>query len=206
MIIKARHHWFYYPFFRLYSRRMPGFDFGRITVHSDVADRGLPLLMLSSHVTWWDGFLGEYINHQLFKRKYHVMMLEEQLKKRMFLNKTGAYSIKKGSRSALESLQYTSELLKDRRNMVLLFPQGKIHSMFDYPVVFEKGWFRIFRDLENPVQVLFVIILIDYFSSRKPWLNLYLYDYDYPGRTLEEMNRDFNHYLLESIGNQKSMA
>lgn len=206
MIIKARHHWFYYPFFRWYSRRMPRSDFKEVILHSRVTDRGLPILMLGNHISWWDGFLAQYINLEYFNRKVHIMMLEEQLVNRMFLNKTGAYSIKKGDRSAIESLDYTAELLGDPGNMVILFPQGKIHSLYDVPVNFETGWFRIFDKINGPVQVVFFIILIDYFSSRKPSLHIYLYDYDYRDRSLEDINRDFNASLLKSIDQQKSFA
>jgi len=185
---------------------MPQKYFRRVSIHSEVEDLGLPILMLGNHISWWDGFLAQYINLECFKRKFHIMMLEEQLEKRMFLNKTGAYSIKRGSRSVVESLEYTSELLRNSANMVILFPQGKIHSMHEFPVTFEKGWIRIFSNLENPIQVLFFITLIDYFSSRKPYLNIYLYHYDYKDQKLEDMNRAFNDYLIQSIEIQKSMT
>lgn len=206
MIIKAKHHWLLYPFFKFYSRWMPARNFSNVQIHYSFKDAGLPMLMLGNHISWWDGFLAQYVNIELFNRKLHIMMLEEQLEKRMFLNKTGAYSIKKGDRSAVESLRYSSDLLKDPNNLVILFPQGKIHSMFDYPVTFEKGWHRIVTNLEGPVQVVFFITLIDYFSSSKPQLNIYLYNYAYEGKSLEEMNIDFNTCLSESIEIQKSMA
>jgi hypothetical protein len=51
-------------------------------------------------------------------------MPEEQLATRMFLNKAGAFSIKPGSRSAIESLNYASSLLYEPENLVVVFPQG----------------------------------------------------------------------------------
>ncbi len=206
MIIKARHHWFYYPFFRWYSRRMPRKDFSRVEIHHHIVDSGNPVLMLGNHVSWWDGFLAEYINRELFQRKIHVMMLEEQLESRMFLNKAGAYSIKKGSRSALESLRYTAEILSDPGNLAVLYPQGRIHSVSDLPVRFEKGWYRIFSFLTEPIQVVCCITLFDYFSHRKPELHLYVYDYDYAGKGLEEMEADFNGLIRTSIEQQKQRA
>jgi 1-acyl-sn-glycerol-3-phosphate acyltransferase len=206
MIIKARHHWFYYPFFKYYSRWMPRKDFKKITIRRQVEDRGLPLLMIGNHTSWWDGFIGQYINLEMFDRKVYIMMLEEQLRRRMFLNKTGAYSIRKGHRSMLESLQYTVEILSDDRNMAILFPQGRIHSMTDLPVKFEPGWHRIFTLLHQPIQVIFFITLFDFFSHRRPELDIYLYDYDYLGKSLEEMNRDFNRCQETSIEIQKQLA
>ncbi len=66
-------------------------------------------------------------------------MLEEQLRKHMYLNKAGGFSVRKGSRSIVESLGYTAELLNDKNNLVLMFPQGRIESMHKQDFVFEKG-------------------------------------------------------------------
>ena len=206
MIIKARHHWFYSPFFKWYSRWMPGRGFRRVELHHELEDRGLPVLMIGNHVSWWDGFLAQFINLELFQRRIHIMMLEEQLEKRMFLNKTGAYSIKKGTRSALESLSYTAEILSDPANMVILYPQGSIHPVTDLPVTFEKGWYRVFKLLKGPIQMVFYVTLFDYFSHRKPELHLYLYEYAYEGRSLEEMEEDFNRVIRKSIDQQKQWA
>ena len=131
-------------------------------------------------------------------------MLQEQLEKRMFLNKTGAYSIKKGSRSALESIKYTGEILSDPGNLVLLFPQGKIHSIYDFPVSFEEGWYRIFKYLERPVQMVFYVALFDFYSNRKPELHIYLEDYLYQGKSHLETETAFNQFLEKCISIQKS--
>ena len=206
MIIKARHHWFYHPFFKYYSRWMPKKDFSRVELHHNLEDRGLPVLMIGNHISWWDGFFGQYINLKLFDRKIHIMMLEEQLKQRMFLNKTGAYSIKKGERSAIESIHYTTEILSDPGNLVLLYPQGKIHSLYDYPLIFEDGWYRILRKLEKPIQLVFYVALFDFYSNRKPEVHIYLQDYNYPGKSHGDTESAFNQFLEKSISSQKSRA
>jgi len=177
--------------------------FGSVHLHHELEDRGLPILMIGNHTSWWDGFIAQYINLELFNRKIHIMMLEDQLSKRMFLNKTGAYSIRKGSRSALESIQYTADILRDPGNLAVLFPQGKIHSILDHPVHFEQGWFRLFRYLEQPVQVIFFVSLFDFFSSRKPALYLYLCEYALGKSSLEETEKAFNQFLMESVSLQK---
>jgi hypothetical protein len=123
----------------------------------------------------------------------------------MFLNKTGAYSIRKGHRSALESIRYTAEILSDPAHLAVLFPQGSIHSIYHRPISFEKGWFRLFKTLENPIQMVFFITLFDYFSNRRPELHLYVYDYSYQGKSMEEMEKDFNECLNKSIELQSSL-
>lgn len=202
-MIKARHHWFYYPFFTWYSQWMPRKDFKSVDLHYQLEDKGLPMLMIGNHVSWWDGFLAHYINIKLFNRRPHVMMLEEQLKGRMFLNKTGAYSIKKGSRSALETIRYTGEILTDPQNIVIMYPQGKIHSLYHRPLQFEQGWFRVFKYLENPIQVVFYVALFDFYASRKPEVHLYLKDYNYLGKSHSLMEADFNLFHESSLIRQK---
>ena len=132
-------------------------------------------------------------------------MLEEQLEKRMFLNKAGAFSIRRGSRSAIDSIKYSAEILKDRDNLLCLFPQGEIQTHYKFPVRFEKGWFKIIERLENPVRIVFLANIIDYFSNRKPSLFQYVKDFDgtsgnsSPG-VIEEA---FNEHLEFSIQMQK---
>lgn len=203
-MIKARHHWFYYPFFRLYSRYLPRWDFREVNLHSDIEDRGLPVFMVGNHFSWWDGFLALHINMETFNRKFHIMMLEEQLEGRMFLNKAGAYSIKRGSRSMIESLNYTNELLTDPAHMVVMFPQGAIQSIHDQPQRFEKGWYRVIERLKTPVQFVFYHALVDYYSHRKPTLNISLYDYAYAGGSASDAEAAFNRFFQNSLEIQTS--
>ena len=77
------------------------------------------------------------------------MMLEEQLRRHWYFNYTGGYSVKKHSRSALESIDYTAELLTDPGNVVLLFPQGEINSLYKDTFVFEKGIERMLKKVNR---------------------------------------------------------
>lgn len=183
---------------------MPRLDFREVNYHCNIPDRGLPILMIGNHFSWWDGFFALNLNQKFFNRKFHIMMLQEQLEERMMLNKTGAFSIKKGSRSMLQSLQYAGELLADPGNMVVMFPQGAIHSLYDRPIVFEKGWYRIIERSSKPIQVVFYNALVDYYSRRRPTLNFYLYDHDPEGQDLQAFENAFNEYYLQSIEQQKS--
>ena len=104
------------------------------------------------------------------------MMLEDQLKKLTHPNLVWGYSVQKGSRSAIESINYTVELLRDPANVVLLFPQGKIESVYTYPIKFEGGVKHILKK-SGEVQILFMANLTDYFSDRKPGLFIYLSEF-----------------------------
>ncbi len=133
-----------------------------------------PVLLIANHSSWWDGFVARKVNKKVLQRRFHVMMLEEELKKRPFLGKLGAFSIKKKSRSAFQSLHYASAILQQPGNMLLLFPQGTFQSSHRYPLQFEKGWFRIIDNASDRLQIVFMATLCDYFEYRKPSLNIYL--------------------------------
>jgi len=123
-------------------------------------------------------------------------MLEEQLAGRKFLNKAGAYSIKKGGRSVIESLNYSAELLEKKENLVVLYPQGEFQSLYSRHVVFEKGIRFIASKIKNNIHLLFYAALMDYFSHRKPSLVIYITEVPReiasdPARLESEYNRFF---------------
>lgn len=177
MVLKARHHFFIYPFFRIYAGWIIHRHFGVVELKNEFDDRNLPVLLLSNHVSWWDGFFAMYLNVNVLRRKFHFMMLEEQLKKFPFFNQTGGYSILKKSKEVIESINYTAELLRDHGNMVLLFPQGKIESIYTTSFQYESGIGRIIEKTGCEIHILFMANLIDYFSHRKPGLYIYVSEY-----------------------------
>ena len=177
MILEATHNTFLYGFFRLYTRLRIKGAFRNVYIEGEVADSGLPVLVIANHFSWWDGFWIMYMNMKLFRRKFYYMMLEEELRKNIFLNRIGGYSVKRGARSIIESLQYTTLLLKDKENMVLLFPQGKIESGHVSEFLFEKGIRRVATEVRGIAQIVFVVNLVEYYSRAKPSLYIYITEY-----------------------------
>ncbi len=172
-MIKAKHHKVIYPLFQWLSRFLINRKFHSVYINGEFRDNGNSVLVIANHVSWWDGFWIMLLNLKIINRRFHFMMLEEQLKKHWYFNYTGGYSIKKKSRSIKESINYSIKLLQQSQNMVLLFPQGQIHSLYLNKVVFEKGIERIIQNTALDTQIMFVANLVDYFSDNKP--NLFIY-------------------------------
>ncbi len=173
-MIKAAHNSFYEVFFGLYLRAHMQLVFKDVRIHNDFHDRGGSILFIGNHFSWWDGFIARHVNKQVLGRKLHLMMDEDQLSKRRFLSKLGAFSIRKNSRSAVESINYAVDVLKDPNNLLILFPQGRFESMHKHPVTFENGWFRILQKAPTHCQTVFVGALVDFFASPKPRLDIYI--------------------------------
>jgi 1-acyl-sn-glycerol-3-phosphate acyltransferase len=156
-------------------------------------DKEKPILILGNHFSWWDGFWMEYINIKLLKKNFYFMMLEEELIKRPLLKYAGAYSIKKNSFDILESLKFTSELLSNKNNIVLLFPQGKIQSLHIDAVKFQKGIYRIVKDKD--IEILFINNFIEYFSDIKPTVYSFIKNYKFD----ENIEKAFNDFYKENL-------
>lgn len=203
MILTARHHVFIYPFFMRYAVFITKRYFRNVNISGNINNKGLPILIIANHISWWDGFWIAYLNETLFRRKFHFMMLEEQLRKYWFFNYAGGFSVRKGSKTVVETLRYTSDLLQNSGNLVLVFPQGEISSMHNQHFEFEKGIERVIRPGQN-VQVIMVANMVDYFSQKKPSLTVYLEEYPDSVSDHHAIEARYNAFYKECVTTQSS--
>ncbi len=203
-MIKAKHHRVIYPLFQWLTRFLIKRNFNSVCINGEFTDNGKQVLVIANHVSWWDGFWLLLLNLKLINRRFHFMMLEEQLKKHWYFKYSGGYSIKKNSKSVLESINYSIELLEKRENLVLIFPQGQIHSLYNDTPRFEKGVEKILKNVSPETQLLFVANLIDYFSNRKPTLYIYIKSLlakDFQQSTLEG---EYNTFYRQAYTHQRT--
>ncbi len=202
MILKAKHHSFIYPFFQKFTLWKMKLNFHEVKRFGSFKDNDLPLLIISNHTSWWDGFWLMHLNLNLLNRKFHFMMLESQLRKFWFFNYTGGFSVNKNSRSILETINYTAKLLSDKQNMVIVFPQGEINSAHNQNMRFEKGIERIIAKCENEISVLFVVNLTDYFSNSKPTLFQYIKEYELEDIDINAFEKSYQLFYNQSVNSQ----
>ncbi|TVQ13308.1 MAG: glycerol acyltransferase [Bacteroidetes bacterium] len=205
-MIVAKHSRYFEWIFSLYLSSAFKRSFRQIETVGTIDDKGMPFLVIANHISWWDGFWILRLNRNILRRKFHVMMLEDQLQKNMFLRKLGAFSIRKKSKDMIESLNYASGILQNPKSLLLLFPQGEIHSQYDVPLLFQKGWGRMLSKVNNPIQVLMVVHLLDYFSHSKPILKQYVFS---PEQTADfscdELETIYNDFYKQCLENQKAL-
>lgn len=204
-MIEAKHTYMGEILLRYYSGYRLGRAFHPIRFVNRVNETRLPILLIANHFCWWDGFIQYQYNQRYLGRKAYVMMLEEQLLRHRILNSFGAYSVRKHSRSAIESLRYTIDLLQDSRNMVVFFPQGEIQTMHTTEFRFQGGLAYILRHLGNDIQLIFNINLPDYYSQKSPSLTIYTSEYDYKSRDVEHIETAFNEFARQCRIQQNSL-
>ncbi len=204
MIIKAKHHFVIHPIFKLFSRVIINSHFSRVKIMSDVdVSSNRSILLISNHSSWWDGFWQLYLNMKVFKKKFHFMMLEEQLREHWYFNYTGGFSVKKSTRSIVETIQYSAELLAQPNNLVLMFPQGKVESIHKHTFTFEKGVEKILgRTNREDVQIVFLVNSIDDFINRKPVLHHYIMEYKGECIDYSKLEKSYNAFFAKCIKQQ----
>ncbi|HBL72204.1 MAG TPA: glycerol acyltransferase [Bacteroidales bacterium] len=206
-MIKASHHPLIYPFFLWYSRRLIRRHFDRVNVVGDAFPTNGAILLLANHISWWDGFWVAYLNKKHFGRLFHVMMTEEQLQKYPYFSRCGAFSIRKGHRSQVESLDYAARLLEDPANLLLFFPQGVIHSLYQAPMHFEKGVERVLtKAATTDCQVVFLLSLPDYLATKKPSLTLYYERYTGPYDNLDQVEAAYQAFQSRCLTRQSLLV
>lgn len=129
------------------------------------------LMILPNHFSWWDGFFIYKVIKNFTQKKFHIMMLEEQLRKFWFFNKLGAYSINQANpKSVLRSLNYSIELLNDKSNLTVIYPQGEIQPQEEKQIKFNKGVNYICEKSSTDFQILPVCFRIFYSNEKKPYI------------------------------------
>jgi 1-acyl-sn-glycerol-3-phosphate acyltransferase len=133
---------------------------------------GKPIIFLTNHSTWWDGFLIYRLNKHFYKRPLYLLMLEKELVKYSFFSRVGAYSIQPGhSKKVLESLRYTRLLLNSpakENPSICIFPQGELIPWESRPVKFKPGIDWILKDTHNPVAIILVGIIVKFLEQQRP--------------------------------------
>lgn len=179
-----------------YSNKIIKKHFHSVHFKGQVQNPNKSFLVIGNHSSWWDGFWMLHLNQKILGKKFHVMMLESELKKYLFFNKCGAYSINPGSISVRQSLETTRQLLSDPNNMVLFYPEGVIRASGSFPKTFKKGIAYVLEKLPETAQIVFTVCLTDYFSFKKPSLYLYFNAFDNTEmKTHQQIEAAYNNYF-----------
>lgn len=205
-MITANHHGVIDPFFQWYTRTLLNRKFHAVHINADFVDRDRAVLLIANHVGWWDGFWMLYLNQKITKRKFYFMMQEAQLRKHRYFRHTGGFSVRPGSAGVRETLNYALTLLKEPRNLVLLFPQGKIHSTYQREIEFERGAQFLTDRIDGETQVLFAATFTDYFSHPRP--SLFIYTQTQPAAKVQkgQLEEAYNRFYQKSLSNHQTLV
>ncbi|KQR72539.1 lysophospholipid acyltransferase family protein [Pedobacter sp. Leaf176] len=167
-----------YKFFSWYIQFIVDKHFAAVNFDNIEPKKDSSVLVLANHFSWWDGFLIFYINKKVFKKQFHVLVNAENYRKLSFLKYLGAFAAKHSGKDVLETLNYAGNLLDNPDNLVLVFPQGKLHSNHLKNITFEKGVMQMINASQKRINIVFAATFIDYFSKRKASAYTYLQNWE----------------------------
>lgn len=136
-----------------------------------------PILIFGNHSTWWDGFIIWQLNRKIFNKNFYVIMLEASLKKLWFFQKIGAFSINPGQKSVVNSIHTASNLLKNEDTLLLFFPQGKLHSIYENSFDFSTGIDKIIQK-SHDIELVAYASFLDFAANEKPYFNIYFKSFE----------------------------
>jgi len=198
-MIKANYNRISLGFYSSWFRVLQKIHFRKISVISEaVFPEDQSVLLLQNHFSYYDGYWSMYLCNKIFRRRFHVMMLEEELAKRMFLTRCGVFSVRKNSRELIESLNYAAELLQNPRNVVTIYPSGEIISHHVQNFTFQQGFSRLAGDKRNHTAIAFAVVLVDHFSLARPEIRIYLESYT-AERTAEAIENAYHSFYQSCI-------
>lgn len=198
-MIKARHIPFYVHFFDWYTSRIIKKDFNAVKfINCGYEPKPYPALAIGNHFSWWDGFWMMGLNKRVIGKKFHILMLEEQLKNRMFLNKFGAAGLQPKSHDVINAIDYCAEILQNPNHILFYFPEGEIRAQNSTDMKFKKGVLRIIEKAHTNLQLLFVANLTEYFSNRKPTLFTFYKTVDASAfNSIGNLQQEYNRFLMD---------
>ncbi|RZK74184.1 MAG: glycerol acyltransferase [Pedobacter sp.] len=174
------------------------YTFNRMPVKSDEA-----VLLLANHFSWLDGFLMFYLNRLSFKKKFHVLVTNEDYEQNWYLKYVGAFAAVNKGKDVVETLLYAGQLLDDADNLVLVFPQGKLYTSYTDSIVFEKGVMQIINASRKKFQIIFSATLVDYFGKRKPQARTYLNSWEAEEYiSLQLLKSEYNKHYEQALKDQ----
>ncbi|MBK6417940.1 MAG: lysophospholipid acyltransferase family protein [Ignavibacteria bacterium] len=126
-----------------------------------------PTIIVSTHGSWWDAVVTIVMSLRRYRLDADGMMEYRQLTKYRFFSRIGMFSVvREDPRSAVRSLHYAADRLRNTDRALWMFPQGTlIHQ--DLPVVAEPGIGILVRKLGR-VRIQPLSIRYELLRNKKP--------------------------------------
>lgn len=138
-------------------------------------------LLMCNHFSFWDGLLACFIVVNAIDKKQRlkgmkIMVLEKQMEMNKWLKYIGCFSIAPKSIRAKESLDYAVDILNEPGNVLIIFPQGNLESMFIRYIKFKDGITSIIPRVKANCQLIWSSNFIEFFEGLKPRVYFNLLD------------------------------
>lgn len=131
-----------------------------------------PLLFVSNHVSWWDGFFLFELQRRIRpKARLFTIALKETCEKNPILTRMGVLPLEPGKVASLTALLKHLKFLRHEGRaeefIAAFFPQGRIRPSFASELGFQRGIEGIVKAL-SPITIVPIGIHIEPMIGKKP--------------------------------------
>ncbi|MBD3411303.1 MAG: hypothetical protein GF419_14000 [Ignavibacteriales bacterium] len=202
-MIEARHARWARAIFDPYLKRLTRRHFRALRLFNEPSvPESRALLLAPNHFSWWDGFFVYQVWRIRFpERRFHLMMLAEQLRRYWVFRRLGCYGVTRGApRSVAAARTYTRALLADAANLTVFYPQGEIQPLAAEAVSLERG-LPTFLPTDASATVLPLAFGVSWSEEKLPWLDVRF------GEALasEDVRRDFDRFQAAFYANLRAL-
>lgn len=138
--------WFFAGWFGLTDRLL----FTRHHWIGDLPSNHLPVLLISNHLSWWDGIWVWQHNRRFWKRTFAVPVLAKSIRKWQFLTHLGALPLARG-RALHVQCSAIRQACSAPNDLLLFFPEGRIRRAAPGAHFFQKALLERFLQ-QSPLQ------------------------------------------------------
>lgn len=141
-------------------------------VHAQRTD-GVPTIFACTHGSWWDAAMTIVLSLREFRLDADGMMEYKQLTKYRFFSRIGMFSVvREDPHSAMSSLTYAVNRLRDSNRDLWMFPQGTLVHQ-DLPIAAEPGIGILAKKLGN-VRIVPVAMRYELLRTQHPhcWIRI----------------------------------
>ncbi|MGL5015126.1 MAG: 1-acyl-sn-glycerol-3-phosphate acyltransferase [Bacteroidales bacterium] len=128
--------------------------------------RDRTILMISNHTGWWDGFWNLHYIRFTLKRPFNVAVAEKVIVEQPFFKYLGFISLGKTQAQLRRAMQTLSSILKQKDNLLLIYPQGKLTSTYCDSFKFGPLAERLLSKSE--AQLCMAAYFVEYGKSPRP--------------------------------------
>jgi len=186
----------------IFKSNFSKFTYTELRIQDDKA-----ILLLANRFSWWDGYMLFQLNKKVFRKQFHVLVTSADYQTINHLKYFGAFAPENKGKDVIETLQYAGTLLDDPRNLVLIFPQGRIRSSHARNIGFEKGVLQVINASKKQFQLVFSVILTDYLNKQKPAAEAYLHQWQAEEYiSLQLLKSEYNKHYVNAISKQSQKA
>ena len=171
-MIKANEKYWARKIFNVYINNLLKKNFSRFNSVNkiELPKSNESIVITPNHFSWWDGFFIDFILRKESGYKIKLMMLQEQLTRYWFFKYVGAFSINLENKLSIKkTIEYSQELLNEKNNCLVIYPQGQIEPFDKRPVQFKEGLKLIIRNIPE-TKVIPAAFKIEFSNNKKPFV------------------------------------